>query len=155
MAVCEKRGLVPINTANKTELAIGALTLYGDTAGVISILGDLYKSDVFAMARHLNAVEEIIPENIMLKHPSAELHIDKDEEALPSYEEIDAVLYRLLECWQSREEIVEAGFEEELVDRVRRLMYDALNRIYQFCPIVELSTMPLDKSYVDLPKGQQ
>jgi hypothetical protein len=60
-----------------------------------------------------------------------------------------------LECWQSREEIVEAGFEEELVDRVRRLMYDALNRIYQFCPIVELSTMPLDKSYVDLPKGQQ
>lgn len=155
MAVCEKRGLVPINTANKTELAIGALTLYGDTAGAISILGDLYKSDVFAMARHLNAAQSVIPENIMLKHPSAELHVDKEEEPLPSYEEIDAVLYRLLERWQSRDEIIEAGFEEELVDRVRYLMYDALNRIYQFCPIVELSTMPLDKSYVDLPKGQQ
>ena len=155
MAVCEKRGLVPINTANKTELAIGALTLYGDTAGAISILGDLYKSDVFALARHLNSEKRVIPEHIMLKNPSSELHVEKDEAPLPSYEEIDAILYRLLECWQSRDEIIEAGFDEEIVDRVRRSMYDALNHIYQFSPIVELSTMPLDKSYVDLPKGQQ
>ena len=153
MAVCEKRNLVPINSANKTEMAIGALTLYGDTAGAISLLGDLYKSDVFALARHLNAREDVIPENILLKNPSAGLHLEGDEELL-SYEEIDAILYRLLERWQSRDEIIEAGFEEEVVDRVRKMMYGALNHIFQFCPVVALSSMPLDKSYVDLPKGQ-
>lgn len=154
MAVCEQRNLVPINTANKTELAIGALTLYGDTTGAISLLGDLYKSDVFALARHINSEKGIIPERILEKNPSSEIHVDKHEEPLPSYEEIDAILYRLLERWQSRDEIIDAGFEEERVDMVRNLMYKALQNIYQFCPIVELSTMPLDKSYVDLPKGQ-
>ena len=89
----------------------------------------------------------------MLKNPSAGLHLECDEELL-SYEEIDAILYRLLERWQSRDEIIEAGFEEEIVDKVRKMMYGALNHIYQFCPVVALSTMPLDKSYVDLPKGQ-
>lgn len=155
MAVCEKHDLVPINTANKTELAVGALTLYGDTTGEISILGDLYKSDVFALARHLNAEHAIIPEHIMLKNSFSEFRIDKHNTTLPPYEEVDAILYRLLERWQSRDEIIEAGFEEATVDMVRRLMYGALNHIYQFCPIVELSSMPLDKSYVDLPRGGQ
>ena len=90
-----------------------------------------------------------------LKNSFSEFRIDKHNTTLPPYEEVDAILYRLLERWQSRDEIIEAGFEEATVDMVRRLMYGALNHIYQFCPIVELSSMPLDKSYVDLPRGGQ
>lgn len=154
MAVCEKWGYVPVNSSNKTELAVGALTLYGDTGGMIGLLGDLYKSDVYSLARHINSSREVIAEQTMLKSPSSEMMLlESGEQQLPPYDVIDAILYRLLECWQSQDEIVEAGFEENDVKMIRSLIYDSLEKIYQFCPIVEVSSMPLDKSYVDLPIG--
>lgn len=152
MAVCEKWGYVPINSSNKTELAVGALTLYGDTAGMLGMLGDLYKTDVYALARHINSHREVIAEQTMLKAPSSEMQLQENgEQTLPPYDVIDAILYRLLERWQTHDEIVEAGFEDVDVKLVRSLIYGSLEKIYQFCPIVEVSSMPLDKSYVDLP----
>lgn len=151
MAVCDKRGLVPVNCSNKTELAVGALTLYGDSSGMVALLGDLYKSDVFSVAHKLNRNRDIIPESIMDKEPSSEQELELQN--LPPYDVIDAILYRLLERWQDREEIINAGFEQEDVDMVRNLIYGSLEKVYQFCPILEVSTLPLDKSYVDLPKN--
>jgi NAD+ synthase (glutamine-hydrolysing) len=153
MAVCDKRGYVPVNCSNKTELAIGALTLYGDTSGMISILGDLYKSDIFAVARHINNSRNIIPEATLLRTPSSEKIQGEKYGNLPTYDVIDAILYRMLERWQDREEIIDAGFEESDVDAVRAMIYASLEMFNQFCPIVAVSPMPLDRSYVDLPKS--
>lgn len=151
MAVCEQRGFVPINSVNKTELAVGALTLYGNTSGMIGLLGDLYKSDVYAIARHINAKREIISENTLLKTPSSEMQVGGELCSLPPYDVIDAILYRMLERWQNQDEIVDAGFDVEDVRFVRSLVYASLEKVFQFCPILEVSPMPLDKSYVDLP----
>ncbi len=152
MAVCEQRGYVPINSANKTELAVGALTLYGDTSGMLSVLGDLYKSDVYALARYINSRREVIAEQTMLRVPSSEMLLGgASEEVLPPYDVIDAILYRMLERWQDQDEIVDAGFDINDVKRVRGLVYAALQKVHQFCPILEVSSMPLDRSYVDLP----
>ena len=150
MAVCEQRDYVPINSANKTELAVGALTLYGETSGMLGLLGDLYKTDVYALARHINSRQEIIAEQTMLKAPSSEMPVAGSEE-LPPYDVIDAILYRMLECWQEQDEVIDAGFEKEDVRIIRRLIYSALEKVHQFCPILEVSSMPLDRSYVALP----
>lgn len=152
MAVCEQRNLVPINCINKTELAVGALTLYGDTSGVLGLLGDLYKSDVFALAHHLNVGRDIIPERILEKIPSSE-RLQESDSYIPPYDVIDAILYRMLERWQDRDEIIDAGFEQRDVDVVRGLIYSSLSKIYQMCPMIQVSTLPLDKSYVDIPKN--
>lgn len=152
MAYCERWGGVPINSANKTELATGGLTLYGDMSGMIGVLGDLYKSDVYALARHINMRGDIIPEQTMLRIPSSETQVyDNDGKQLPPYDVMDAILYRLLEMWQSEDEIIDAGFEMKDVRLVRGLIYASLEKIHQFCPILEVSNMPLDRSYVDLP----
>ncbi len=152
MAVCEQRGYIPINSSNKTELAVGALTLYGDTSGMLSVLGDLYKSDVYALARHINSRREVISEQTMLKSPTSEVLVESTgEEVLPPYDVIDAILYRMLERWQDQDEIVDAGFDIKDVKTVRGLIYSSLQKVHQFCPILEVSSMPLDRSYVDLP----
>lgn len=153
MAICDKREYVPVNCSNKTELAIGAMTLYGDTSGRISILGDLYKSDIFAVARYINAQRNIIPEDILLSSPSSEKIQGEKYGDLPTYDVIDAILYRMLERWQDKDEIIDAGFEESDVETVRGMIYGSLDLINQFCPIVAVSPMPLDRSYVDLPKS--
>lgn len=152
MAYCERWNCVPFNSANKTELAIGALTLYGDSSGMLGILGDLYKSDVYALARHINMRSDIIPEQTLLKTPSSEMQVcDESGKQLPPYDVIDAILYRMLERWQNEDEVIDAGFESEDVRLVRMLVYASLEKIHQFCPILEVSNMPLDRSYVDLP----
>lgn len=152
MAVCEQRGYVPINSANKTELAVGALTLYGDTSGMLGVLGDLYKTDVYALARYINSQREVIAEQTMLKAPSSEMLIEgPGSDALPPYDVIDAILYRMLERWQEKDEIIDAGFDAKEVGLIRRLIYSSLEKVHQFCPILEVSSMPLDRSYVDLP----
>jgi NAD+ synthase (glutamine-hydrolysing) len=156
MAYCERWNCVPINSANKTELAVGALTLYGDTSGNVSVLGDLYKSDVYALARHINLRGDVIPEQTMLKSPSSELMLaEQTGKVLPPYDVIDAILYRMLERWQNEDEIVDAGFDIEDVRLIRGLVYTSLEKIHQFCPILEVSNMPLDRSYMDLPTANK
>lgn len=98
MAVSNKFGNVLLNTTNKSEMAVGYGTLYGDLCGGLSVLGDVYKTEVYELARHLNRNREIIPESTMTKPPSAELRPNqKDSDSLPEYEVLDPLLYNYIE----------------------------------------------------------
>jgi NAD+ synthase (glutamine-hydrolysing) len=140
MAVANKFGYILLNTSNKSELATGYGTLYGDMAGGLSILGDVYKMQVYALARYLNKKKEIIPENIITKAPSAELRPDqKDSDSLPEYEKLDRILYQYIELRKGPKEIIESGYEKELVDRILKLVNTNEYKRNQFCPIIRVS----------------
>ena len=140
MAVANKFGYILLNTSNKSELATGYGTLYGDMAGGLSILGDVYKMQVYALARYINNKKEIIPENIITKAPSAELRPDqKDSDSLPEYEKLDRILYQYIELRKGPKEIIESGYEKELVDRILKLVNTNEYKRNQFCPIIRVS----------------
>jgi len=140
MAIANKFGYILLNTSNKSELATGYGTLYGDMAGGLSILGDVYKMQVYALARYINKKKEIIPENIITKAPSAELRPDqKDSDSLPEYEKLDRILYQYIELRKGPKEIVESGYEKELVDRILKLVNTNEYKRNQFCPIIRVS----------------
>ncbi len=144
LALANKFGYTPLNTCNKSANAVGYGTLYGDSVGVISIIGDLYKTEVFDLARHINRHREIIPSNIITKAPSAELRPNqKDTDELPPYDVLDAILYRMFEEGQSREEITNAGFEPQDVYRVYDMVVRSEYKRHQCCPILRLSTRTL------------
>ena len=143
MALSNKFGHLLLNTSNKSELALGWCTLYGDSTGMLSVLGDVYKSEVFDLARHINRHGPIIPENILLKEPSAELCPEqKDTDYLPPYDETDSIIYRMIEEGQSREEIVNAGFNVELVRKIYGMILRNEQKRYQLCPVLRVSTCP-------------
>jgi NAD+ synthase (glutamine-hydrolysing) len=150
MALSNKWGYTVLNCSNKSESAVGYGTLYGDTIGAVSIAGDLYKSEIYDIARSINQVRGgVIPENILLKEPSAELHpgqLDKDR--LPTYEILDAILYRMIEQGQHREEIINAGFDQATVMRVHKMLLGAEYKRRQGCPVFRLSTAPLGKEFI-------
>lgn len=149
MALCNKLGYILLNTSNKSELAVGYGTLYGDSAGSLSVIGDLYKSEVFDLARYINRDGEIIPENTIDKEPSAELRPEqKDSDSLPPYEELDAILYRMIEEGQHREEIINAGFDVDTVRRVYRMVNRNEYKRSQFCPVLRMSTCTFRKGRV-------
>jgi len=123
MAIANKFGYILLNTSNKSELATGYGTLYGDMAGGLSVLGDVYKMQVYALAKLINREREIIPSHILSKEPSAELRPDqKDSDSLPPYDILDKVLYQYIERRQGPREIIALGIEEGLVKRVLRLV---------------------------------
>jgi NAD+ synthase (glutamine-hydrolysing) len=124
MALSNKFGSIVLTTGNKSEMATGYCTLYGDMAGGFAVIKDVAKTLVFRLARWRNAQgREIIPERIITRPPSAELRPDqKDEDSLPPYEVLDAILARYMEQDQSIAEIVAAGFRPEDVERVTRLI---------------------------------
>ncbi len=149
MALSNKYGCVLLNTTNKSEEAVGYGTLYGDCVGVISVLGDLYKREVFELARYLNRDTEVIPENILVKEPSAELRPEqKDTDFLPPYDVVDAILFRMFEEGQHREEIVNAGFEANVVYKIHAMVMKNEQKRYQFCPVLRMSICPLGKGRV-------
>jgi len=140
MAVANKFGYILLNTSNKSELATGYGTLYGDMAGGLSVLGDVYKMQVYALARHINRNKEIIPENIIHKAPSAELRPNqRDTDSLPEYEKLDRILYQYIELRQGPKEIVAMGYEKELVDRILKMVNTNEYKRNQFCPIIRVS----------------
>lgn len=141
MAIANKFGYVLLNTSNKSELATGYGTLYGDMAGGLSVLGDLYKTQVYALGEYLNAEREIIPGNILTKAPSAELRPNqKDSDSLPEYDLLDRILYLYIERRKGPAEILAMGFEEALVKRTLRLVNTNEYKRNQFCPIIRVST---------------
>ena len=141
MAIANKFGYILLNTSNKSELATGYGTLYGDMAGGLSVLGDVYKTQVFALGRYLNRNGEIIPDNILTKPPSAELRPDqKDSDSLPDYDLLDKVLYQYIERRQGPKEIIAMGMSEVLVNRVLRLVNTNEYKRNQFCPIIRVSS---------------
>src|SRR6266540_2005301 len=140
MAVANKFGYILLNTSNKSELATGYGTLYGDMAGGLSVLGDVYKMQVYALARYINQKEKIIPENIIRKAPSAELRPNqKDIDSLPEYEKLDRILYQYIELRQGPKEIIDMGYEKDLVNRILKLVNANEYKRNQFCPIIRVS----------------
>ncbi len=159
MALQNKTDYVLLNSSNKSENALGWCTLYGDTAGAFSPTGDLYKTEMYDVARYINReFNDVIPENILDKEPSSELRPDqKDSDILPPYEVVDAILYRMIEEGQHREEIINAGFDSEVVERIHALIMRNEKKRYQFPPVLRLSScafgherlMPLTNKYGD------
>jgi len=140
MAMSNKFGTILLNTSNKSELATGYGTLYGDMAGGLSILGDLYKTQVYALANYINRNKEIIPQNIIAKAPSAELrHDQKDSDSLPEYDILDPILYQYIERMQGPKELVGKGFDAALVSRILKLVNTNEYKRNQFCPIIRVS----------------
>jgi NAD+ synthase (glutamine-hydrolysing) len=140
MAIANKFGYILLNTSNKSELATGYGTLYGDMAGGIGVLGDCYKLQVFALAKYINREKEIIPVNIITKPPSAELRPNqKDSDSLPDYEILDKILYQYIERRQGPKEIKTQGFDAALVDRILKMVNINEYKRNQFCPIIRVS----------------
>ncbi len=142
MALQNKEGYVLLNSSNKSENAIGWCTLYGDTAGAFSVTGDLYKSEIYDLARYINSrFDNVIPEIILKKEPSSELRPNqKDSDILPPYEVVDAILYRMIEEGQHREEIINAGFDSQVVEKIHSMVMQNVKKRYQYPPVLRLST---------------
>ena len=140
MAIANKFGYILLNTSNKSELATGYGTLYGDMAGGIGVLGDCYKLQVYALANYINRNEIVIPSNIISKAPSAELRPgQKDSDSLPDYEVLDKLLYQYIERRLGPKEIKAQGFDSALVDRVLKMVNMNEYKRNQFCPIIRIS----------------
>jgi NAD+ synthase (glutamine-hydrolysing) len=140
MAIANKFGYILLNTSNKSELATGYGTLYGDMAGGLGVLGDCYKLQVYALARYINREREIIPDNIINKAPSAELRPDqKDSDSLPEYDVLDKILFQYIEKRQGPGEIKGQGFDSALVDKTLALVNRNEYKRNQFCPIIRVS----------------
>lgn len=140
MAFSNKFGYILLNTSNKSECAVGYGTLYGDMAGAISVLGDVYKTQVYLLARHMNRNREIIPVNSIIKPPSAELRPgQKDSDSLPDYDILDRLLYQYIELKKSSRDIIAQGFDEELVRKVIKMVNRAEFKRYQTPPILRVS----------------
>ncbi|MFM7078959.1 MAG: NAD(+) synthase, partial [Bacteroidota bacterium] len=160
MAIANKHRYVLLNTSNKSELAVGYGTLYGDMAGGLSVIGDLYKTDVYALCEHINNINHIIPHNILTKAPSAELRPNqKDSDSLPEYETLDQILFHHIEERMGLQEIVSKGFEEPVVAKTVRLVFSSEFKRFQFAPILRVSSkafgtgrrMPLVAKYQYAP----
>ncbi|TXT50482.1 MAG: NAD+ synthase (glutamine-hydrolysing) [Spirochaetes bacterium] len=146
MAWSNKFGCLLLTTGNKSEIAAGYCTLYGDMCGAIAVIGDLYKTEVYALSRHLNALatargeSEPIPLAILEKVPSAELRFNqKDQDSLPEYELLDSVLRLYIEENQGYEQIVAKGFDPGLVEKVLRLTAGAEYKRRQAAPVIKVS----------------
>jgi NAD+ synthase (glutamine-hydrolysing) len=140
MAVSNKFGNILLNTSNKSECAVGYSTIYGDMNGGLSVIADLYKTEVYELARWINRNGEVIPENIIAKAPSAELRPDqKDSDSLPDYDILDRILMEYIENRKGPSEIVAMGFDETLVNRILRLVNLNEYKRYQTPPILRVS----------------
>ena len=140
MAMANKFGYILLNTSNKSELSTGYGTLYGDMAGGLSVLGDCYKLQVYALAKYINRKAEIIPDNIITKAPSAELRPNqKDSDSLPDYAVLDQILYQYIEKRLGPDEIKAQGFDAALVDRTLKMVNTNEYKRNQFCPIIRIS----------------
>lgn len=141
MAFSNKFGNILLNTSNKSEAAVGYGTLYGDMNGGLSVLGDVYKTDVFELARFINKNEEVIPWNTITKPPSAELRPDqKDSDSLPEYDILDAILFEYIENRKGPDEIVAKGYDKATVDRILKMVNTNEHKRYQTPPILRVSS---------------
>jgi NAD+ synthase (glutamine-hydrolysing) len=157
MALANKFAYILLNTSNKSELAVGYGTLYGDMCGGISVIGDLYKTEVYALCDFINRNEEIIPKNILTKEPSAELRPNqKDSDSLPDYEVLDAILNHYIEERKGPQEIIALGFDEALVLRTLKMVNTNEWKRLQGPPVLRVSSksfgpgrrMPLVAKYL-------
>jgi NAD+ synthase (glutamine-hydrolysing) len=140
MALSNKFGYILLNTSNKSEAAVGYGTLYGDMCGGISVLGDVYKTQVYELAAYINRKKEIIPQNSIDKPPSAELRPgQKDSDSLPDYSILDKILYEYIELRKGPNELIREGFDKETVKRVLKLVNTSEYKRNQTPPILRVS----------------
>tara|TARA_B100001059_G_scaffold114587_1_gene114883 strand:- start:5078 stop:6715 length:1638 start_codon:yes stop_codon:yes gene_type:complete len=140
MAISNKYGHIVLNTSNKSESAVGYSTLYGDMCGGLSVIGDLYKEQVYELARFMNRKNHIIPQEILDKEPSAELRPDqKDSDSLPNYSILDKILFYYIEEKKGWKEIVKLGINEELVRKIIRLVDKNEYKRFQASPTLRIS----------------
>ena len=155
MAISNKHGHLVLTTGNKSEIATGYATLYGDMCGGYNVIKDLYKTKVYEVAEWRNKnipadarlrKTNIIPQNIFKKAPSAELRPNqKDEDSLPPYETLDEILYNMIELQKSAEDIVKLGFAKSTVNEVERLLYASEYKRRQAAPGVKISSKPFGR----------
>lgn len=157
MALSNKFGYILLNTTNKSEAAVGYGTLYGDMCGGLSVIGDVYKSEVYQLCQHINREKEIIPESILSKPPSAELRPNqKDADSLPDYGILDKILFMYIELCESPDGIISAGYDATLVHRILRMVNMNEWKRYQAPPILRVSPkafgmgrrMPIEGRYL-------
>lgn len=140
MAMSNKFGHILLNTSNKSEMAVGYGTLYGDMCGGLSVIGDVYKTEAFELAHYINKEEEVIPVNTITKPPSAELRPNqKDSDSLPDYAILDEVLFQYIEKRQGPKDLIEMGFDEKLVRRILRLVNINEFKRHQTAPVIRVS----------------
>jgi len=140
MAMSNKFGYILLNTSNKSECAVGYGTLYGDMCGAIGVIGDVYKTQIYELAQYINKDGEVIPENTIVKPPSAELRPgQKDSDSLPDYDTLDAILYQYIELKKSSKAITAIGYDEALVRRIIKMVNNAEFKRYQTPPILRVS----------------
>jgi len=159
MAFSNKFGPILLNTSNKSEMAVGYGTLYGDMCGGLSVIGDLYKTEVYELAAFINKDEILIPLNTLTKPPSAELRPgQKDADSLPDYAILDQILYLYIEKNQGPNEIISAGFDAALVARILRLVNINEFKRHQTAPVLRISPkafgmgrrMPIEGKYLNI-----
>ena len=140
MAISNKFGNVLLATSNKSEIAVGYGTLYGDLCGSLGTIGDVFKTDIYALARYINRNQIIIPENTIQKAPSAELRPNqKDQDSLPDYNELDGILKLYLEENHSPEMIIKAGYPKATVEKVIQMVKRNEYKRAQCPPIIKIS----------------
>ncbi len=156
MAFSNKFGYILLNTTNKSEAAVGYGTLYGDMCGGLAVIGDVYKTEVYELARNINRNGEVIPENILTKAPSAELRPgQKDSDSLPEYDLLDKLLFQYIEKEQGPDELTAMGFDRKLVERVLKMVNSNEWKRFQAPPILRVSPkafgmgrrMPIEGKY--------
>ncbi len=159
MAFSNKFGPILLNTSNKSEMAVGYGTLYGDMCGGLSVIGDVYKTEVYELASYINKDEIVIPINTLTKAPSAELRPNqKDADSLPDYAVLDKILYLYIEKNQGPNEIISAGFDAALVSRILRLVNINEFKRHQTAPVLRISPkafgmgrrMPIEGKYLNI-----
>jgi NAD+ synthase (glutamine-hydrolysing) len=140
MALSNKFGYILLNTSNKSEMAVGYGTLYGDMCGGIAVIGDIYKTEVYELCQYINREKEIIPLNTIIKPPSAELRPNqKDSDSLPEYDVLDKILFQYIENKKSADDIHLMGFDMELVKRVVNMVNKNEYKRKQAAPVIRVS----------------
>ena len=158
MAFSNKFSYILLNTTNKSEMAVGYGTLYGDLCGGLAVLADVYKTQVYQLSNYINKASEIIPKNSISKPPSAELRPgQKDSDTLPEYDVLDKILYQYIECHQGPNEIIAMGFDEATVLRSLKMVNKSEFKRHQAAPVLRVSSksfglgwrMPIEGKYLN------
>lgn len=144
MAFSNQNDALLLNTTNKSELAMGYGTMYGDLCGAVMPIADLYKMQVYALAHFINSDKCVIPDSTMTKAPSAELSENqKDSDTLPEYHILDPILYELIEGGKSDSDLLSEGVSRELLDRISSLRKAAAFKVHQLPPVIKVGSSPL------------
>lgn len=149
MAISNKLGHIVLNTSNKSEAAVGYGTLYGDLVGSLSVIGDVYKTQAFELAKYINREREIIPLHTIVKPPSAELRPgQKDIDSLPDYPILDPILYQYIDMGKKPSDIIALGFEKSIVERIIRMVDNAEFKRFQVPPNLRVSNKAFGRSRI-------